>query len=62
MKVVLKKEVCGSREQYTGPIGKPSQLQKVRNALQKKKKKNANANTDVGKAISKHVLSLGGSS
>ena len=61
MKVVLKKEVCGSREQYTGPIGKPSQLQKVRNALQKKKK-NANANTDVGKAISKHVLSLGGSS
>ena len=39
MKVVLKKEVCGSREQYTGPIGKPSQLQKVRNALQKKKKK-----------------------
>ena len=30
--------------------------------LFKKKKKNANANTDVGKAISKHVLSLGGSS
>ena len=36
MKVLLKKEVCGFREQYMRPTGKATSH---RNALQKKKKK-----------------------
>ena len=36
MKVLLKKEVCGFREQYMRPIEKATSH---RNALQKKKKK-----------------------
>ena len=35
MKVLLKKEVCGFREQYMRPTGKATSH---RNALQKKKK------------------------
>ena len=40
MKVLMKKEFYGSREQCMRPIGKG------RNALQKKKKKNIDANAD----------------
>ena len=51
MKVVLKKEIYGSREQCTGLTEKPPQPQKVKNALQKK-----NADANVEKAVSKRVL------
>ena len=44
MNFLLKKEVCGSREQCTGPAGKSPQPQNV--LLKKKKKK-----VDVGVII-----------
>ena len=42
MKILLKKEVCGSHEQYTEPIGK---------AIKKKKKKEADIDVWTWKAI-----------
>ena len=53
MKVVLKKEIYGSREQCMRLTEKPPQPQKFRNALQKK-----NVDTNVEKAVSKQVLSV----
>ena len=59
MKVLLKKEVCGSCEQCMGPTGKPPQPQKRTSKKKKQnKKQNADTNADVGKAVSKRVLSM----
>ena len=43
MKKLLKREVCGSREQCTGPIGVTPQ---PHNTQKKKKKKRKRANTE----------------
>ena len=43
MKVLLKKKVCGSHEQFTSPTGKS------KCTSQKKKKKKANADEDADK-------------
>ena len=51
MRVMLKKEVYASREQYMRLTEKPPQRQKVRNTLQKK-----NADANVEKVVSKQVL------
>ena len=49
MKVLLKKEVCGSREQCTGPMYKTLVAYRYPNVhlfLKKKKKKNNNNNNN----------------
>ena len=58
MKILLKKEVCRSREQYTGPTRKALYLLKRASQKKKKKKWNAKRRHWGLKAVSKQVLKL----
>ena len=56
MKILLKKENCESREQCTGPT-RPI-FSCLKHASQKKKKKNANAESTISKRVLNKEMSL----